>query len=48
MSADSKPNVVLIVSNDGTSVHAVSMNATVVATGWLESWKQFKNLVEVV
>ena len=48
MSADSKPNVVLIVSNDGTSVCAVSMNATVVVTGWLESWKQFKNVVEVV
>ena len=28
MSADSKPNVVRIVSNDGTSVCAVSMNAT--------------------
>ena len=48
MSADSKPNVVLVVLNDGTSVGAVSMNATVVVTGWLESWMQFKNLVEVV
>ena len=48
MSADSKPNVVLVVLNDGTSVCAVSMNATVVVTGWLESWMQFKNLVEVV
>jgi hypothetical protein len=46
-SADSKPNAVLIVSNDGTSVCAVSMSATVVVTGWLESWMQFKNLVEV-
>ena len=35
----------LIVSDDVTSVRAVSMNATVVVTGWLELWMQFKSLV---
>jgi hypothetical protein len=35
----------MIVTNDVTSVRAVSMNATctVVVTGWLESWMQFKS-----
>ena len=35
----------LIVSDDVTSVRTVSMKATVVVTGWLESWMQFKSLV---
>ena len=35
----------LIVLDAVTSVRAVSMNATVVVTGWLESWMQFKSLV---
>jgi hypothetical protein len=32
--------LLIIVSKDVTSVRAVSMNATVVVTGWLESWMQ--------